>query len=341
MEKVELEQYQKEIKKKLRNSKEALTLERSNIAEKIREIASKEEYSDDYFGKTFANLLSQVNDPGNLVKQFAVNKAAYENQLEKLKVDLENIDKEQKNIEEMLLEYIQNINVNIAMIDKNSTISVRDRNLKMLRIQVPDWESEKEHFRMRVHDFFERVIKYGLETFEDNKNLEEYLGNAISAKKLYDEVVGLQNVKIKLYKIEAGREVPITWREVSVNSGGEGFLSAFVILTCLLSYMRRDENDMFSFGEEGKVLIMDNPFAKTQSEHLLKPLMEMAKKTNTQLICLAAVEGSAIYNRFDNIYVAKLENSNIRNGVKRMKIEHIKGEEVQRMVLSDFKTEKV
>ena len=86
-----------------------------------------------------------------------------------------------------------------------------------------------------------------------------FLGNVITTKRLYDDTVGIGSVKIKLYKIEAEREVPITWAEVSANSGGEGFLSAFVILTCLLSYMRRDESDLFTTGEEGKVLIMDNP----------------------------------------------------------------------------------
>ena len=32
-------------------------------------------------------------------------------------------------------------------------------------------------------------------------------------------------MKIRLYKIEAEREVAISWSEVSANSGGEGFLS--------------------------------------------------------------------------------------------------------------------
>ena len=48
----------------------------------------------------------------------------------------------------MFLEYIKNVNANIAMVDKNSTINVRGRNIKMLRIQVPDWESEKEHYKI-------------------------------------------------------------------------------------------------------------------------------------------------------------------------------------------------
>ena len=227
------------------------------------------------------------------------------------------------------------------MIDKNSTISVRGRSLKMLRIQVPDWETEKEHFRLKLHDYFEHVVKMGIETIEKNENLTEFLGRVITTKKLYDDIIGIQNVKIRLYKIEAEREVAISWSEVSANSGGEGFLSAFVILTCLLSYMRRDETDIFNSGEEGKVLIMDNPFAQTNAEHLLKPLIEMAKKTNTQLICLSGLGGDSIYNRFDNIYVLKLIESSIRNGVQRVDVTHVKGDDPKRMVLSDFKMEQI
>ena len=341
IEKTELDRYQADMRRKLSSIKEQLSKEQNDISEMIRNIASKNEYQDAYFKKTFESLLVQVGNPQNLSKQYAINRATYESQLEKLIIDLANIDSEQKNVEEMFLEYIKNVNANIAMIDKNSTINVRGRNIKMLRIQVPDWESEKEHYKIQLHEFFERVVRHGIETIENNKNLAEYIGSIISTKNLYDDVIGIGNIKIKLYKIEAEKEVPISWAEVSSNSGGEGFLSAFVILTCLLSYMRRDENDLFSAAEEGKVLIMDNPFAQTYSAHLLKPLMEMAKKTNTQLICLSGLGGDSIYNRFDNIYVLKLVDSNIRKGVKRVEGEHIKGEEVKKMVLSDFKTEQM
>lgn len=341
IEKTELDRYQADMRRKLSSIKEQLSKEQNDISEMIRNIAGKNEYQDAYFKKTFESLLVQVGNPQNLSKQYAINRATYESQLEKLIIDLANIDSEQKNVEEMFLEYIKNVNANIAMIDKNSTINVRGRNIKMLRIQVPDWESEKEHYKIQLHEFFERVVRHGIETIENNKNLAEYIGSIISTKNLYDDVIGIGNIKIKLYKIEAEKEVPISWAEVSSNSGGEGFLSAFVILTCLLSYMRRDENDLFSAAEEGKVLIMDNTFAQTYSAHLLKPLMEMAKKTNTQLICLSGLGGDSIYNRFDNIYVLKLVDSNIRKGVQRVEGEHIKGEEVKKMVLSDFKTEQM
>ena len=96
---------------------------------------------------------------------------------------------------------------------------------------------------------------------------------------------------------------------------------------------------MFATGEEGKVLIMDNPFAQTNAEHLLKPLMEMAKKTNTQLICLSGLGGDSIYNRFDNIYVLNIEKSALHKGMSYMESKHIKGETIGKMVLSQIKVE--
>lgn len=52
-------------------------------------------------------------------------------------------------------------------------------------------------------------------------------------------------------------------------------------------------------------------------------------------------KGDSIYNRFDNIYVLKLVNSGIYNGVQYIQSEHKKGEEFKKMVLSNFKTEQL
>ena len=142
-------------------------------------------------------------------------------------------------------------------------------------------------------------------------------------------MIGISNVQIRLYKIEEYREYPITWAEVARNSGGEGFLSAFVILSSLLYYMRKDDTDVFAERNEGKVLLMDNPFAQTNASHLLKPLMDMAEKTNTQLICLTGLGGESIYNRFDNIYVLNLLAAGLKNGMQYLKADHLRGDEPQ------------
>ena len=138
--------------------------------------------------------------------------------------------------------------------------------------------------RIKIKDFVEKLTEDGMKLLQHYQPIEELLGKSLTTKSLYDEVIGLGNVRVKLYKIEAQREVPISWREVARNSGGEGFLSAFVILSSLLYYMRRDETDIFADRNEGKVLIMDNPFAQTNAAHLLTPMMDIARKNNTQLI---------------------------------------------------------
>lgn len=96
--------------------------------------------------------------------------------------------------------------------------------------------------------------------------------------------------------------------------------------------------------ESGKVLVTDNPFAQTSSAHLLKPLMEIAKKSNTELICFTALGDDAIYNRFENIYVLNTRQSTLGHGIKYMTSKHVKGKEAEEsteeiMIASRFKIE--
>jgi hypothetical protein len=61
------------------------------------------------------------------------------------------------------------------------------------------------------------------------------------------------------------------------------------------------------------LFVMDNPFAKTNAEHLLEPMFQIAEKYNIQLLCFSGIGGSAVYNRFNKIYVAKVVEDKFRN----------------------------
>ena len=172
----------------------------------------------------------------------------------------------------------------------------------------------------------DELTKKGIALLEKGEAIHDFVGKRMTTKELYDTVIGIGNVRIQLYKIEAQRELQITWSEVAKNSGGEGFLSAFVILSSLLYYMRWEETDIFADRNEGKVLVMDNPFAQTNAAHLLIPLMEVAKKNNTQLICFTGLSGESIYSRFDNIYVLNLIRSSLSN-TQYLRGKHVAGSE--------------
>ena len=177
--------------------------------------------------------------------------------MKQLEVDISMVESEKKNLTELLQDYIQNIHKNLARIGSNSTIKIREKSLKMLKITLPVWEDNEKLYNLRLSDFVDEITEEGIRLFENNENAQEYIGRKVTSKNLYDTVVGIGNVQIQLYKIEEQRERQISWNQVARNSGGEGFLSAFVILSSLLDYMRKDDSDIFMDMHEGKVLLMD------------------------------------------------------------------------------------
>ncbi len=295
-----------------------------------------EQFQEEFYKKPLETMLELSGDASAVLRQLSTILQSYDNLMEKLKIDIALVEKEKNKIVELLEDYVREVHMNLAKIDHNSTITIRERPVKMLKLKLPEWEENENLYQIRLQDMVDEITQKGILLFEQNENAQEYFGTRITTRNLYDTVVGVGNVQIRLYKIEEQREYPITWAEVARNSGGEGFLSAFVVLSSLLYYMRRDDTDLFADRNEGKVLLMDNPFAQTNAAHLLKPLMDMAKKTNTQLICLTGLGGESIYNRFDNIYVLNLIAASLRSGMQYLKADHVRGNEPETMIVSQI-----
>ena len=302
---------------------------RETLAQTLNKIARQEAFQDASYKTPLENMLKVCDNAAKVLRQLNITLESYDSLMKQLEVDISLVETEKKNVTELLEDYVQNIHKNLEKIGRNSTIKIREKSIKMLKVILPIWEDNEKLYSLRLSDFVDEITEEGIRLFENNENAQEYIGRKVTSKNLYDTVVGTGNVQIQLYKIEEQREQQISWNQVAKNSGGEGFLSAFVILSSLLDYMRKDDSDIFMDKNEGKVLLMDNPFAQTNAEHLLKPLMNLADKTNTQLICLTGLGGESIYNRFDNIYVLNLIEAHLRNGIQYLRPEHKKGEEVK------------
>ena len=302
---------------------------RETLAQTLNKIARQEAFQDASYKTPLENMLKVCDDAAKVLRQLNITLESYDSLMKQLEVDISLVETEKKNVTELLEDYVQNIHKNLEKIGRNSTIKIREKSIKMLKVILPVWEDNEKLYSLRLSDLVDEITEEGIRLFENNENAQEYIGRKVTSKNLYDTVVGTGNVQIQLYKIEEQREQQISWNQVAKNSGGEGFLSAFVILSSLLDYMRKDDSDIFMDKNEGKVLLMDNPFAQTNAEHLLKPLMNLADKTNTQLICLTGLGGESIYNRFDNIYVLNLIEAHLRNGIQYLRPEHKKGEEIK------------
>lgn len=316
----ELSSYTLSLRKEYKTAQVQEDEAKRKLEQALIRLRNVEAFQEDSYKKCIEMLQELTSDAQIFVKQLNAVLESYVRISEKLQVDIAIVKQEKEQIKD----YLKEVHKQLGYIDRNSSIQIRGHYVKMLKLQLPDWEESANIYHRSITDLVDKIAEKGLAKLSKGEPLAELLGKLLTTKELFDVVVGINNVHVQMFKVEAQREIQISWRDVARNSGGEGFLSAFVILSSLLYYMRRDDADVYADRNEGKVLMMDNPFAQTNAVHLLTPLMEMAAKNNTQLISFTGLGGESIYNCYDNIYVLNLISSKLNN-ISYLKSKHIAG----------------
>jgi len=314
---------------------------RKDTERKLDDIASDARLKSEVIVSSSLRTVKEcINATKSLLEQIDIVLNSCKAMISKLQVDIDYIYKDEEEVLSILNEYLKDVHTNLSMIDDNSSVNIDGKSVKMLKIKLPDWELNMETYKNSLKFILERLRDSCLDRLSQNEPVEELISKTISINYMYNNTVGISSIDVKLYKIEENRQTEISWNNVSTNSGGEGFLSAFVILSSLLTYMRKDETDIFSGNKDSKVIVMDNPFAQTNAAHLLKPLMNIAEKSRTQLICFTGLGGESIYNRFNNIYVLETKQSKLKSNQQYLKHTHEKGEDlVSEIQSSRFKIE--
>lgn len=242
---------------------------------------------------------------------------------------LENLEQNKKNM--VMQSYHQALTLfkEIGKVTEDSSIHLagKSRAIPMLLVEmVPLEEGEKDMEKMknyidRCAESIRLEMKGEKKPEEIRKNINKYMSNW----ELLNVISDLGALKIKAYKIDinTANSGYKTWEQVmKENSGGEKFVSFFSVLVALMSYTRTRSRvgDDYTRNKDTKVLLMDNPFGPISSEHLLIPLFEIAKKYNTQMICLTDLKQNSILNCFNVIYMLKIR-SNTFNTMEYLKVE--------------------
>ena len=277
----------------------------TNISNKIRLIYESYRDKNRFIKERLNNYLSKERKIYNHSDIESLIEVA-NRKISTLELELKSIKLEEEVIISELLRYAINVLQELNNIDKKSSIKHLGKTQKLLEITVPE-EKEEENLKEYVK---EKVHYYA--NFEGDYS--NHLENDFQSVELLSKLIGNVNrIRVDIKKIEKTGLVRKSWKEaLTQNSGGEKFVSMFILLSSLMSYMRRRESQIDN-KEENKILIMDNPFAKTNAEHLLEPMFQISKKYNIQLLSFSGIGGSAVYNKFDKIYVAKVIEDRFRN----------------------------
>jgi len=204
--------------------------------------------------------------------------------------------------------------VNRIAEDSSIQLDGRNRKVKMIEILLRDLEPEEkgiESMRSYIKECASEV-KDQLKAGKGQKEVRDLISKFMSSEELLNVISNLSDLRIKAYKVDinAQNSKAKDWEKVMrENSGGERFVSFFAVMIALMSYARNSRKETEDYGrknQDAKVLLMDNPFGPISSDHLLKPLFDIAKKYNTQLICLTDLKQNSIMNQFKVIFMMKI-----------------------------------
>lgn len=238
--------------------------------------------------------------------------------IEVINTELRSVEEDTKHLNQHALEHGKRIHQEMLLITKTASVKLEGRRTsqQMLDIDIPEQLDNYCEDRMKGHiDYCIEAIRKDCEAGD---NIEEIVRKKVrillSDRKILNVVIDKESLKVKLYKADinvAASELRL-WENVIVgNSGGQMFISCFAMISALIDYTRNKaiEGSGGDRLEVSKAFIIDNPFGKMSSNHLLEVLGKIADKFNCQMLCLSDLSQSSITSRFPVIYQLMLQKA--------------------------------
>lgn len=218
-------------------------------------------------------------------------------------LQLEECKRNKSELVERCLHRAQTVYEELKLVDTFSKIKIGGQSLKVIKLDMPKLEEEQGRAMMTIYieKCIEEMAKLKEERAYDPAKIDGIIVGYMAPQVLLDALISLNDISISVYKPEHNMELSqyIPWEVVIQWSGGEKLAGFFAMFISIVSYLRFKKT-----GWQGskKVIWIDNPFGQANAGHLLEYIFELAKATNTQMICLTGLQETNIYAQFDVVY---------------------------------------
>ena len=120
-------------------------------------------------------------------------------------------------------------------------------------------------------------------------------------------------IKVKCRKVTADRRIGgslMSWESSNQWSGGEKWSKNMALFLGLLTYMAEKRQPVSGRSGRQRTVLLDNPFGKASSEHVLAPVFFIAERLGFQIIALTALaEGKFVRDYFPVVYSCRLRQA--------------------------------
>ena len=208
----------------------------------------------------------------------------------------------------------------LRMIASSSKAHIYDGKpqIPMLKMDLPEEkELSEEASRVSIRNEIEKganEIKEMLVNNLDEKHILRRAKSIVGSEKLLHKYIIRETVQVKVYKIDLNiaNSSYKRWEDtLTQSSGAEKFVVFFSVVLTLMNYTRSTSGIVSK--EAKSVLILDNPFGKITSAHLLEPMFDIAKHFNVQLICLSDINKSDVTSSFECVIKLVIKQQALSN----------------------------
>ena len=232
--------------------------------------------------------------------------------------DIREHDKEVQQFINQLHSYLVTMVQELKSIPKKTRIKVEDEWKEVFIFNVPEWDEKEGKEELARHiDWMLNQLES--DRFRDENGIElpeqakKEIEKWLKSKQLLQIVMKQNTIKVKCRKVTNDgkmRSAPFSWEVSNSWSGGEKWSKNMTLFLGILNYLAEKRKQIIPTNKHYRTVIVDNPFGKASSDHVLDPVFFIAEQLGFQIIALTAhAEGKFIRTYFPIVHSLRLRNS--------------------------------
>ncbi|MBF8983805.1 hypothetical protein IZY60_09670 [Lutibacter sp. B2] len=232
--------------------------------------------------------------------------------------DMREHDKELQQYIDQLHSHLYTIAQELRTIPRKTRVKVEDQWKEIFLFTVPEWDEQegKDDIRKYIDWIIKQLESQQFKDEQGNEKdvlMKKSIEKWLNTKQLLQNVMKRNTIKVKSRKVTNDGKVsgiPTPWEQSNLWSGGEKWSKNMTLFLGILNYLAEKRYHIPVNQKHNRTVIVDNPFGKASSDHVLDPVFFIAKQLGFQMIALTAhAEGKFIRSYFPIIYSCRLRSA--------------------------------
>ncbi|WP_096271197.1 hypothetical protein [Paucisalibacillus globulus] len=312
--------YVKAVIEEMRNRKEEMN-------EEATQVQAEKEYVRDFCRKEISDVkLQQMAINGVEHKHTYEDVISFKNNMltsiERItKYANEHIRKSDEDLQlfiNQIHSHLYTIVEELKQIPNKTKVKVIDDWKPIFSFSIPEWDEDVA--KTRIRDYIEWILQQ-LESerylndqgMQDEGKVRNDVEMWLQTKSLLQVVMNNEVMKVNCRKVTNDNHVTsrsYSWEQSNVWSGGEKWSKNMTLFLGILNYVAEKKQHLQANMKRHRAVILDNPFGKASSDHVLNPVFFVAEQLGFQIIALTAhAEGKFLQDYFPVIYSCRLRSS--------------------------------